>query len=327
MPLVHIEMYSSSIQRLHLNTTAKLYHTFITTLKRRVDPPRGGGRYGRVQSQAYMPQVQAHPGAQAHRQLDHGGVRGLVSLLRPARAHERVPVWRLPHIPAFPVDQGIPYLPNLRPRAQPSAHPPGQKGLPVNCLRPEEIRRLLGAARSLKALVMFRILLATGIRTSECASLDVDDVDYERRLLWILDSKKHRRTTVPVDRSTLELIRLFVGQRRSGPLFISQGTRKKITFQAVICCVRAAGERAGIDIGRAVTPRTLRHTFAVMWDDKHGSIRGLQRILRHKHLSSTQLYLDSDGRAAAREYRRLFDVGAVPPAKPEKRPPLLPYVS
>ena len=320
-------MYNSFIQSLLLNISADLYHAFITALSTRVDPSHGGGRYGEVQSQAPMSPVQQNRGVQEDRQSDLSRVRGLVSLLRPARALEGVPVWRLPHVPSFPLDQRVRYLPILWPRAQPSTYPPGQKGLLVNCLRPGEISRLLGAARSLKALVLFRVLLATGIRTGEVSTLDVDDVDYERRVLWILDSKKHVRDTVPVDSKTLELIRLFVGRRRSGPLFTSQLTGERLTPQGVYCLIKKTASRAGIDLGRHVTPRTLRHTFADLWDDRHGSVRALKRILRHKHLSSTAHYLDSDGRAATREYKRLFDMSTVPRAKPGKRRPLLPYVS
>lgn len=84
--------------------------------------------------------------------------------------------------------------------------------------------------------------------------------------------------------------------------------------------VRAAAKRAGLEKGRHVTPRTLRHSFARAWDDQHGSIRGLQEILRHKRLSSTERYLDRSLEEAHREYQDLFGWGGPHPPVPVQGP-------
>jgi len=173
-----------------------------------------------------------------------------------------------------------------------------------------EVQRLLSEARRIKAQTIIRLLLATGIRSGEASALNVSDVDHEGRRIRVLDSKKHRHFWLPVDGETLEWIRRLTGPRRSGPLFISLKTGRRLTDQGILWAVRKPAQRAGLEGSRHVTPRTLRHFFANAWDDANGSIRKLQRILRHKHLSSTQRYLDADDQAAEEEYRRIFGRGS-----------------
>lgn len=172
-----------------------------------------------------------------------------------------------------------------------------------------EVERLLEAAPRVKAQAIIRLLLATGIRSGEAAALDVQDVDLEGERIRVLDSKKHRNFWLPVDGETLRWIQRLTGSRRSGPVFISLKTGRRITDQGILWAVRKPAQRAGLEGSRHVTPRTLRHYFANSWDDAGGSIRTLQRILRHKHLSSTQHYLDADDDQAAEEYRRIFPRG------------------
>jgi len=131
-------------------------------------------------------------------------------------------------------------------------------------------------------------------------------VDFEHLRINVLDSKRRTRSPVPCDAETLRWIRRLIASRTSGPLFLSQKTGEGLTVDGVRLAVRRAAYRAGLEAGRHVTPRTCRHTFARTWDDMHGSIRGLQEILRHRNLSSTQHYLDHSLDEAHREYQRLM---------------------
>lgn len=188
----------------------------------------------------------------------------------------------------------------------------------MNSLTLSQAERLVRAARTLKSEAIIRVLLSTGMRTGEICTLDVEDVDFENYRLRVLDSKKHRYFDVPVDGQTLKVLRRYLGNRKTGILFPSQKGKgkKRLTIEGVRWVVVRAAERAGLPGIGHVTPRTLRHTFANMWDDMHGSIRGLQSILRHKNLSSTQQYLDADNRAVHREYQVLFAEGRACPLVP-----------
>lgn len=179
----------------------------------------------------------------------------------------------------------------------------------MNFLRDDEVQRLLSAALSLRFQAIIRILVNTGIRTGELAGLNVEDVDFEGKQLFILDSKKKRRVAVPVDSKTLELIHRHVGSRRMGPLFLSQLTHGRITDQSICKGVRRAAVRAGIRKVQHVTPRTLRHTFSINWIRANGDIETLRRILRHNRLTTTQKYLDFDDGRILSEYERIVEAG------------------
>ena len=188
----------------------------------------------------------------------------------------------------------------------------------MNFLKDKDAKRLLSAANRLKAKTIIHTLLCTGIRSGELAALNVEDVDYECRALYIMDSKKKKRFAVPVDSKTLGLIKRYAHSRSEGPLFISQMTRKRLTDQGVCKTVRKAAERAGIKHKYNVTPRTLRHTFAINWLRAGGNIESLRRILRHKTLLSTQVYLDFDQSLVRREYERIYEGAKVFALVPER---------
>ena len=188
---------------------------------------------------------------------------------------------------------------------------------PVNFLTFEEIRKISSTPKRLKAEVIIRILLNTGIRSGELKTLDVQDVDYTAKQLYIIDSKKHERKAVPVDTKTLDLIQRYAHSRSEGPLIISQVTKGRMTRAAIQKTVRKAAEKAGIH--KKVSPRTLRHTFAITWLRHGGDIETLRRILRHTTLLSTQKYLDFEQARVLREYQRIFNHHLVRPLVPERK--------
>ncbi|NVM23937.1 MAG: site-specific integrase [Desulfobacterales bacterium] len=197
----------------------------------------------------------------------------------------------------------------------------------MNFLKDRDAKKLLSAAKRLKAQTIIHILLCTGIRSGELAALNVEDVDYDSKQLYIVDSKKKKRFAVPVDSKTLGLIKRYVHSRSEGPLFISQMTRKRLTDQGVCKTVRKAAARAGIKHKYNVTPRTLRHTFAINWLRAGGNIESLRRILRHKTLLSTQVYLDFDQSLVRREYERIFEGVERSTLVPEKAAQKQEYIS
>lgn len=136
---------------------------------------------------------------------------------------------------------------------------------------------------------IFETFYSTGIRVSEMQGLDFTDVDVERKCLKVT-GKGNKQRIVPVGQRALSAI-LFYRQGLDlphAPLFLnlknnnrlSDDSMRKILNKIVADC----------RLYLPVTPHTLRHSFATHMLDAGADLRGIQEILGHASLSTTQIY-------------------------------------
>jgi integrase/recombinase XerD len=131
-----------------------------------------------------------------------------------------------------------------------------------------------GLGRPLLAVTyttLLGLLSATGMRVSEALALDGDDVDWERQILTVRNSKFGKSRHVPVHGTTASALRGYARRRdrlrphrRSAAFFLSTTGSRVIhqNFQHVFLRLL---ERTGLDRGPGRRPRIhdLRHTFAM----------------------------------------------------------------
>jgi hypothetical protein len=99
---------------------------------------------------------------------------------------------------------------------------------------------------------------------------------------------------------SLELIQNLIGEREEGYVFTHQGSWTQVKADQPLSrveiwqIVHDIAEEAGVE---GFNPRILRHYFAACWYEEmkrlgsRKTLVGLQRILRHKSLAITQIYL------------------------------------
>ncbi len=173
-----------------------------------------------------------------------------------------------------------------------------QKLPPV--LSPDEVKRVLTLATSLKARAMLTLAYGCGLRASEVVRLRAGDIDSEQMIIRIVQSKgrKDRHVMLPAD--VLDLLRqwwtvrprrhdagvapaqrwLFPG--RSERVGLSLTTRQfgRLFKEAV----KAAGLRKTLSL------HTLRHSFATHLLERGTDIRLIQALLGHDKLETTARY-------------------------------------
>jgi integrase len=97
--------------------------------------------------------------------------------------------------------------------------PPKVKTIP-DILTPSEIERLIGATRKLRYRVFILATYSMGLRLEECLSLQVGDIDAERKLMHIRRGKGHKDRLIPIPDLTLKALRaLWVKHRHPRLLF------------------------------------------------------------------------------------------------------------
>jgi integrase/recombinase XerD len=176
--------------------------------------------------------------------------------------------------------------------------PRGWKRLPKS-LSGADVETLLdqpdrNTAIGLRDKAMLELLYASGLRASELVCLRVNDVDLERGFLIVV-GKGSKERVVPLGEEAVVHLRGYLAWARktmlrgveSDFLFISS-QRRRITRQMFWERIRRYARKAGLE--RAVSPHTLRHSFATHLLDNGADLRAVQEMLGHADISTTQIY-------------------------------------
>jgi integrase/recombinase XerC len=135
---------------------------------------------------------------------------------------------------------------------------------------------------------ILELLYASGLRVSELAGLDLEDVDRVAGTVRVL-GKGSKERIVPFGGAAASAIEAYLAERgeAGGPLFrnVSGG---RLGVRSIHTIVRRRARAAGI--ARRVSPHTLRHSFATHLLDAGGDLRLIQDLLGHSRLSTTQRY-------------------------------------
>src|ERR1700682_1570618 len=160
--------------------------------------------------------------------------------------------------------------------------------LPV-VLSPEEVARFLDAAPGLKYKVALSVAYGAGLRVSEVVALKVSDIDSKRMVIRIEQGKGHKDRYVMLSPHLLELLRAWYNAARpQGWLFPGMTPVNPMTARQLRRACDTAAQMA--EIGKPVSPHTLRHSFATHLLEQNTDIRVIQVLLGHAKLDTTALY-------------------------------------
>jgi len=164
-------------------------------------------------------------------------------------------------------------------------------------LTDQELEKLFNYLKNrgnFRDLVIFEVFLDTGIRLTELVELTLDDVHLEKQLIRVF-GKGSKEDLVPFGSKVADHLRKYIYSDRNhsslpgnNALFVKE-TGEKLGREGVSILVR----RALIKIGKngKAGPHILRHTFATLFLRNGGDLETLRRILRHKDIRMTQLYV------------------------------------
>ncbi len=142
---------------------------------------------------------------------------------------------------------------------------------------------------------MFETLYSCGLRVSELTGLNVGDVDAAGGTVRVR-GKGARERVVPIGKKAIEAIAAYremllekgsFARVSSAPLFLNR-RGGRLTGRSVARILKKLAELCGLPV--PVSPHTLRHTFATHMLDAGTDLRGVQEMLGHKSLSTTQKY-------------------------------------
>ncbi len=160
----------------------------------------------------------------------------------------------------------------------------------------DEIDRLLLSFDDIEDLAACRIMLFAGLRVEETSNLTIDDIDRERRAVFVRQGKGSKDRWAPCDIATISLAICYansISRKGSEHLFIK-------TTRTLQRHIDDAYRKAGITWG--ATCHTLRHTCATWQLDRGIPLEIVRENLGHEDITTTQIYLHMNIRQRSRTY-------------------------
>lgn len=177
--------------------------------------------------------------------------------------------------------------------------PKQDKRLP-KFLEEEQVRKLLetpDAATLLGARdrAMLETMYSTGVRVSELVDMNIQDVDFVGECIHVRGKGKKERVT-PIAPTALAWIRRYMDLRRADPRAASWNQQavfvnkhgQRLSTRSVRRKLDKYLSIAGLDA--AISPHTLRHSFATHMLNRGADLRAVQELLGHQSISTTQIY-------------------------------------
>ncbi len=171
-------------------------------------------------------------------------------------------------------------------------------------LTKQEIQQLYNATDNspigMRDRAMLGVYYGCGVRKAEGLALEVSDVLFERRLLYVRKAKNGHERYVPINLKVLQDLETYIYHARpllidetyqSETLFISE-RGKEMQGQSLICRLKALQQKTGNPElqNRSFGLHALRHSIATHLLQAGMELENIALFLGHKTLDSTQLY-------------------------------------
>jgi len=165
-------------------------------------------------------------------------------------------------------------------------------------LSPEEVKRVLTMATSLKAQAMLTLAYGCGLRAGEVVRLRAGDIDSAQMIIRIVQSKGRKDRNVMLPAEVLDLLRQWWKVRPTrhdagvAPeqrwLFPGRSQHRPLTTRQFSRLFKEAVKDGGLR--KALSLHTLRHSFATHLLERGTDIRLIQALLGHDKLETTARY-------------------------------------
>ena len=160
------------------------------------------------------------------------------------------------------------------------------------------------AALDVRDLAIMELFYSSGLRLAELVGLQLGDLDLQDRTVRVL-GKGSKTRIVPVGTHALAALQAWLHERAAiarpdeRAVFVGRNGRR-LGARAVQLRVTEFAKRRGIDV--KVHPHLFRHSFATHLLESSQDLRGVQELLGHANISTTQVYTHLDFQHLARIY-------------------------
>jgi site-specific recombinase XerD len=161
--------------------------------------------------------------------------------------------------------------------------------LPV-VLSQSECKALFKSGRILKHRILLCLIYAAGLRSQEARNLKITDVDFDRMMIHIRQTKYNKDRYVPLSPLMAKGLKKYMeAYRPKTYLFNGKAIGSSLSARGVQWTMKETLKRSGIQ--KQVTVHSLRHSYATHLLEMGMDIDTVRQLLGHAHLSTTMIYL------------------------------------
>ena len=167
--------------------------------------------------------------------------------------------------------------------------PPGAKGRLPRVISQREASMLFANPNLVaRTRVLLELLYTGGLRIGEVCGMDRTDVNMLRATVHVRQGKGGKPRIVPIGPAAVDAVRVWLAEREDAQPALLLGARgARLDPRVARNLVREAGLAVGI---ADLHPHVLRHSFATHLLDEGADLRGIQEMLGHESLGTTQRY-------------------------------------
>ncbi|CAG7639339.1 Tyrosine recombinase XerC [Paenibacillus solanacearum] len=181
----------------------------------------------------------------------------------------------------------------------PYVRPKKEKKLPP-VLSQHEVKRLLESVHNLKHKAILYLTYSSGLRVGEVVRLRKQDLDHERKTLWVRQGKGRKDRLTLLSEAAYEVVRAYCDHEKPEEwLFPGQMDRRHLTERSAQKVFEHALASAGLT--KKVSIHALRHSFATHLLEGGIDIRYIQELLGHQSSRTTERYTH----VAVKDVRRI----------------------
>lgn len=162
--------------------------------------------------------------------------------------------------------------------------------LPVVLSR-EECRALFIAPKLLKHRVVLSLIYSAGLRVSELCNLKIGDVDFDRKLIHIKQSKYKKDRMVPLSEMIARGLKKYIDAEKPYIwLFNGKTYGEPMATRGILWIMKESIKKTSIQ-KESVCVHSLRHSYATHLLEDGVDIVTVQKLLGHANIATTMIYL------------------------------------
>lgn len=177
---------------------------------------------------------------------------------------------------------------NLEMKVELIQRPKREKRLP-NVFSKAEVKAILGAPANIKHRTMLSLIYACGLRRGELINLRLQDVHWDRNLLFLRQAKGKKDRVLPIGAKIIEMLRDYQ-KAYTTKIWLFEGQREgeKYSERSLQLVLKQALQKAGNP--KPGSLHWLRHSYATHLLESGTDLRYIQELLGHSSSKTTEIY-------------------------------------
>lgn len=174
----------------------------------------------------------------------------------------------------------------------------------------DEIKRyytVVWNARKMQHVILFKVLLYTGMRVSELVRVKIADIDFVKCHITIPKIGRKKARTVPFPDSFKEVFALYVeSSLKKGATYLFESSWKNpYTDRGIRRILEIYAKKAGMDI--TISPRKMRHFLLAWMKKQHINDALIQSVSGIERASELEKYNPAASSEAQQSYNQVID--------------------